>query len=204
MQKFSKPETITVTDFELFDTPLCLHIFWDIFLFCTDCLLHVYFLFNFLSLLIKREMVNKIIFYLFIRNNNTCISVYEKWAAALTKSPVCPAKTQISLGICPVWSVLAVRMKKPWVFSFLLSAQWRRWSDWADANADLSSLGTHNLLVLLSGGSNDTPTISNVQSFSRERTKVGETFKMFKTSTSLRDWNSILMLCTCKYNATSD
>ena len=27
-----------------------------------------------------------------------------------------PAKTQISLGIRPVWSVFAVRMKKAWVF----------------------------------------------------------------------------------------
>ena len=30
-----------------------------------------------------------------------------------TKSPVRPAKTQISLGICPVWLVFAVCMKKP-------------------------------------------------------------------------------------------
>ena len=42
------------------------------------------------------------------------------------------AKTEISLGICPVWSVFAVRMKKAWVLSYPLSAQWRLWSDWAD------------------------------------------------------------------------
>ena len=29
-----------------------------------------------------------------------------------TKWPVCQAKTQISLGICPVWSVFNVHMKK--------------------------------------------------------------------------------------------
>ena len=49
-----------------------------------------------------------------------------------------PAKTQISLGIHPVWSVFAVRMKKPWILSYPLSAQRRLWSDWADALADLN------------------------------------------------------------------
>ena len=35
-------------------------------------------------------------------------------------------------------SVLAVRMKKPRVLSYPLSAQWRFWSDWADSQADPS------------------------------------------------------------------
>ena len=34
--------------------------------------------------------------------------------------------------------VFAVRMKKPWVLSYPLSAQRRLWSDWVDAQADLS------------------------------------------------------------------
>ena len=34
--------------------------------------------------------------------------------------------------------VFAVRMKKPWVLSYPLSAQRRLWSDWADDQADLS------------------------------------------------------------------
>ena len=42
-----------------------------------------------------------------------------------TKWPVHPAKTQISLGIRPVWSVFALRKKKAWVLSYPLSAQWR-------------------------------------------------------------------------------
>ena len=54
------------------------------------------------------------------------------------KMSVRPAKTQISLGIRPVWSVMAVHMKKAWVLSYPLSTQWRLWSDWADAQADLS------------------------------------------------------------------
>ena len=55
-----------------------------------------------------------------------------------TKWHVRPAKTQISLGIRPVWSVFAVHRKKHWALNYLLSAQWRLWSDWVDAQADLS------------------------------------------------------------------
>ena len=60
---------------------------------------------------------------------------------------VCPAKTQISLGIRPVWSVFAVRMKKAWVLSYPLSTQRRLWSDWADAQADLSLRWAHTHFV---------------------------------------------------------
>ena len=54
------------------------------------------------------------------------------------KMPCAPSEDQISLGIRPVWSVVAVRMKKAWALSYLLSAQQRLWSDWADVQADLS------------------------------------------------------------------
>ena len=60
---------------------------------------------------------------------------------------VCPAKTLISLGIRPVWSVFSVHMKKAWVLSYLLSTQWRLWSDWADAQADLSLHWAHSHFV---------------------------------------------------------
>ena len=51
-----------------------------------------------------------------------------------------PAKTQISLGIRPVWSVFAVgvfavRMKKAWVLSYPWTHS-EDSSDWADAQAD--------------------------------------------------------------------
>ena len=50
--------------------------------------------------------------------------------------------------------VFSVRMKKPWVLSYPLSTQWRLWSDWADAQADLSFLlGAHVILWVLSCGS---------------------------------------------------
>ena len=55
-----------------------------------------------------------------------------------TKWAVRPAKTQINLGIRPVWSVSAVRLKQNWVLNYPLSAQRWLWSDWADAQADLS------------------------------------------------------------------
>ena len=51
---------------------------------------------------------------------------------------MCTHWTQINLGICPVWSVFAVPMKKAYVLSYPLSAQQRLWSDWVDAQADLS------------------------------------------------------------------
>ena len=58
-----------------------------------------------------------------------------------------PAKTPISLDIHPVWSVFAVRMKKPWVLSYPMNAQRRFWSDWVDAQADLSLCWAHTHFV---------------------------------------------------------
>ena len=49
-------------------------------------------------------------------------------------------KTQVSLGIRPVSSEFAVRMKKAWVLSYPLSTQR---SDWADAQAYLSLRWAH-------------------------------------------------------------
>ena len=65
------------------------------------------------------------------------------------KTPCAPTKTQISLGIQPVWSVsvFAVRMKKAWVLSYPLSGQRRLWSDWADAQADLRLRWAHSHFV---------------------------------------------------------
>ena len=43
--------------------------------------------------------------------------------------------------------VFAVRTKKAWVLSYPLSAQRRLWSDWADAQADLSLRWAHRHFV---------------------------------------------------------
>ena len=67
-----------------------------------------------------------------------------------TKWPVHSPKTQISLSTRPVWSVFAVRMKKPWVFSYPLSAQQRLWSDWGGPVWSESSLGAQVILLVLS------------------------------------------------------
>ena len=50
---------------------------------------------------------------------------------------------QRRLSIRPVWSVFVVRRKKAWVLSYALMARWRLWSDWADAQADLSLRWAH-------------------------------------------------------------
>ena len=61
-----------------------------------------------------------------------------------TKWHVRPAKIQISLGIRPVWSESSLSaMKKAWVLSYPMSAQRRLWSDWADAQVDLSLRWAH-------------------------------------------------------------
>ena len=47
-------------------------------------------------------------------------------------------------SLMPSLIVFAVRMKKAWVLSYPLSAQRRLWSDWADAQADLSLRWAHS------------------------------------------------------------
>ena len=73
--------------------------------------------------------------------------LYEPRHDKTNKMVVRPAKTRISLGIRPVWSVFAARMKKSWVLSYPLSAQRRLWSDWADAQADPSLRWAHTHFV---------------------------------------------------------
>ena len=57
-----------------------------------------------------------------------------------TQWHVRPAKTQISLGIRPVWSESSL---SAWRKLGSLNAQRRLWSDWADAQADLSLRWAH-------------------------------------------------------------
>ena len=68
------------------------------------------------------------------------------------ENDLCAQRTQISLGICPVWSVLTVHLKKPWILSYPLSAQGRlNWLGecpfWSE-----SSLGAQVILLVLSSG----------------------------------------------------
>ena len=59
----------------------------------------------------------QIIVHLFVYNT-LFESTFELHHDKTNKMSMCPVKTQISLGICPVWSVFAVCMKKAWVFSY--------------------------------------------------------------------------------------
>ena len=64
-----------------------------------------------------------------------------------TKWHVRPAKTHISLGICPVWSESSLCAQ--WVAKNprFLHADSEDWSDWADAQADLSLRWAHTHFV---------------------------------------------------------
>ena len=67
-----------------------------------------------------------------------------------TKWHVLPAKTQISLDIRPVWSEFVVRFIGSEEPNASSGGQRRLWSDWADAQADLSLRGAHVILLVLS------------------------------------------------------
>ena len=58
-----------------------------------------------------------------------------------------PAKTQISLGIHPVWSVSADCMKKAWVLSYQLNTQLRLRSAWASHSEDSDQTGQMPRLI---------------------------------------------------------
>ena len=63
---------------------------------------------------------------------------WENWVFWWSNPQGIPADTPSSLI-----RVIAVCMKKAWVLSYPLSAQRRLWSDWADAQADLSLRWAH-------------------------------------------------------------
>ena len=64
------------------------------------------------------------------------------------KVSVRPAKTQFSLGVRPVWSESSLSAwRKLGFLSYPLSTQWRLWSDWAGAQADLSPHWAHTHFV---------------------------------------------------------
>ena len=65
-----------------------------------------------------------------------------------TKWHVRPAKTQISLGIRPVWSEYSLSARRKLdLISYALSAKRRLWSNWAVAQADLSLRWAHSHFV---------------------------------------------------------
>ena len=73
-----------------------------------------------------------------------------KWAASWQnqQNDCAPSEDSDPPGHAPsLIRFFAVPMKKHWVLSYPLSAQRRLWSDWADAQADLSLRWAHSHLV---------------------------------------------------------
>ena len=81
--------------------------------------------------------------------NCTCIYILI-WAVTWQnqQSECAPSEDSDQPGHPPsLIRVFAVRMKKPWALSYPLSALRRLWSDWADAQADLSLRCAHTHFV---------------------------------------------------------
>ena len=80
----------------------------------------------------------------------TCVFTVSTWAVTWQnqQSDCVPSEDSDEPGHLPsLIRVFAVRMKKAWVLSYPLSAQRRLWSDWADAQADLSLRWAHSHFV---------------------------------------------------------
>ena len=108
----------------------------------------------FLSRMVSEEGRNGIQLFLIIafwsslynkqRLKETAVLVLNElsiWAATWQnqQSDCVPSEDSDQSGHPPsLIRVFAVCMKKPWVLSYPLSAQRKLWSDWADAQADLS------------------------------------------------------------------
>ena len=75
------------------------------------------------------------------------ISVYEPRHDKNNKVSVRPAKTQISLGIRPVWSQSSLCAHWVAKVPMFLHADSEDWSDRADAQADLSLRWAHSHFV---------------------------------------------------------
>ena len=85
-------------------------------------------------------------------NTSTCTLWLwqEIWAASWQnqQSDCAPSEGSDQPGHPPsLIRVFTVHLKKAWVLSYLLSAQRRLWSDWADAQADLSPRWAHTHFV---------------------------------------------------------
>ena len=72
------------------------------------------------------------------------------WAASWKnqQSERAPSDDSVQPGHLPsLIRVFAVRMRKAWTLSYPLSAQRRLWSDWSDAQTDLSLRWAHSHIV---------------------------------------------------------
>ena len=87
---------------------------------------------------------------IFALNTFVLVIFESKWAATQQnqQSDCAPSEDSDQPGHLPsLIRVFAVHMKKDWVLSYPLSTQWRLWSDWVDAQADLSLRWAHTHFV---------------------------------------------------------
>ena len=92
-----------------------------------------------------------------VRKISTSISVYINTVSVYINEPPHDKTNKMTYAPCEdsdqpghppsLIRVFAVHMKKTWVLSYPLSAQRRLWSDWADAQADLSHRWAHSHFV---------------------------------------------------------
>ena len=85
----------------------------------------------------------------FLLNSSMCM-LYIIWSATWQnqQSDCAPSEDSDQPGHPPsLIRVFIVCMKKAWILSYPLSAQQRLWSDWADAQADLSLRWAHSHFV---------------------------------------------------------
>ena len=103
-----------------------------------------------------------------------------------------PAKTRISLGIHPVWSVFAIRIKKHLVLSYPLSALRRLWSDWADAQADLSLRWWHKSFCWFCHEVAQMPSLSGWASIAQGGGKIAIIIRFWSNYVSMTFFPSVL------------
>ena len=83
---------------------------------------------------------------LLYKGNKICLTfvLSSHYNLSQRKMACAPSEDSDQPGYPPsLIRVFAVRMQKAWVLSYPLSAQRRLWSDWADAQADLSLRWAH-------------------------------------------------------------
>ena len=118
-----------------------MHTWWRCYLHSQDTAVH----WNLAPPL--REIINQ--FWKKNMNKRTKNIHLSRHLTKSTKWPVRPVKTQISLGIHPVWSVFAVHSMSSQGTKVSSCGQQRHWSDWA-ADWSKSLLGTQVILLVLS------------------------------------------------------
>ena len=145
------------------DAQADLSLLWALMSFCWFCHAQAHFIFQwkeafYLShyrleesqfwLLELRRLVSKMPHSLLIL---ICQSMLKVYLSRLMTKPtmwLCAQRDSDQPGHPPsLIRVFAVCMKKPWVLSYPLSTQRRLWSDWADAQADLSLRWAHTHFV---------------------------------------------------------